>query len=206
MERRELLKIIATFTGAAMIGGDLILSGCKSDVQTDLSFSAKNMTLLDEIGETILPATDTPGAKEAKVAEVMKTVVTDCYTPESQKAFMEGIVQIDKESQKKYSKDFMQLTPEQRKELLNALEGEAKFFNEEVQKSEEPRREKLKKEDKEYDFVSSPRHFYTMMKQLTLLGFFTSEVGMTKALRYLPVPGRYDGAYKIKKGEKAWSL
>ena len=189
-----------------MIGGDLLLSGCKSDVQTDMTFSAKNMTLLDEIGETILPATSTPGAKEAKVSEVMKTVVTDCYTPESQRAFMEGMVQIDKESQKKYTKDFMQLNREQKEELLNVLEAEAKTFNEKQQKSDEPRREKLKKEDKEFDFVPAPRHYYTMMKQLTLLGFFTSEVGMTKALQYLPIPGRYDGAYKMKKGEKAWSL
>ena len=64
-----------------MIGGDLILSGCKSEVSTDLTFSAKNLTLLNEIGETILPKSDTPGAKDANVAEVMKTVVTDCYTP-----------------------------------------------------------------------------------------------------------------------------
>jgi hypothetical protein len=204
MERRELLKIIATFTGAAMIGGDLILSGCKSEVSTDLTFSAKNLTLLNEIGETILPKSDTPGAKDANVAEVMKTVVTDCYTPESQAAFMQGIAQMDKESQKKFSKDFMSCTPEQRTELLLALEEETKTYNEAQNKKDDPRREALKKEDKEFNFVSSPKHYYTMMKQLTLLAFFSSEEGMTKALRYLPIPGKFDGAYKYVKGEKAF--
>ena len=205
MERRELLKIIATFTGAAMIGGDLLLSGCKSDVSADLTFSPKNLALLNEIGETILPKTDTPGAKDANVAEVMKTVVTDCYTPASKDAFMNGMVQIDKESQTRFSKDFMSATPEQRTELLVALEEEAKTYNEAQNKKDDPRREQLKKEDKEYDFVSSPKHYYTMMKQLTLLAFFSSEEGMTKALRYLPIPGKYDGAYKYVKGEKAFS-
>ena len=204
MERRELLKIIATFTGAAMIGGEFLLSGCKMDPSDAVAFDTQQMALLDEIGETILPATKTPGAKDAKVAEVMKTVVTDCYTPESQKAFMDGIVQIDKESKKKFRKNFMEASPEQRAELLNALEEEAKKYNEEVDKKDEPRREELKKKDKEFDFVSSPKHYYTMMKQLTLLGYFSSEAGMTKALRYLPIPGRYDGAYKYTKGEKAF--
>ena len=204
MERRELLKIIATFTGAAMIGGDLLLSGCKSDVAEAPSFSESTMSLLNEIGETIIPKTDTPGAKDANVAEVMKTVVTDCYTPESQAEFMKGIENIDKESKKRFSKKFMELSVKQREELLTGLEEEAKKYNDEQNKKDDPRREKLKKEDKEYDFVSAPRHYYTMMKQLTLLAFFSSEAGMTKALRYLPIPGKYDGAYKYTKGEKAF--
>jgi hypothetical protein len=51
-----------------------------------------------------------------------------------------------------------------------------------------------------------PNHYFSMIKQLTLLGYFTSEVGATKALRYIPVPGKYDGNYPYKKGDRAWAL
>lgn len=204
MERRELLKVIALFTGAAMVGGEFLLSGCKSDLTEAPTFSESTMALLNEIGETIIPKTDTPGAKDANVAEVMKTVVTECYTPASQAAFMEGIVQIDKESKKKFSKNFMEMTIPQREELLTSLEEVANKYNDEQNKKDDPKREEMKKKDREFDFVSSPRHYYTMMKQLTLLAYFSSEEGMTKALRYLPIPGKYDGAYKYTKGEKAF--
>ena len=51
----------------------------------------------------------------------------------------------------------------------------------------------------------NPNYYYTMMKQLTLLGYFNSKEGATQALRYLPVPGKYDGSYPYKKGDKAWA-
>jgi hypothetical protein len=50
-----------------------------------------------------------------------------------------------------------------------------------------------------------PAHYFTMMKQLTLWGFFTSEPGATKALRYVAVPGKYEGCIPYKKGDKAWA-
>jgi hypothetical protein len=43
------------------------------------------------------------------------------------------------------------------------------------------------------------------MKQLTLFCFFTSKPGMTQALRHQQVPGRYDGAFPYKKGDRAWA-
>jgi hypothetical protein len=56
------------------------------------------------------------------------------------------------------------------------------------------------------EFNSAPLHYYTMIKQLTLFGYFTSETGMKQTLRYLPVPGKYDGAFPYKKGDKAWAI
>ena len=48
-------------------------------------------------------------------------------------------------------------------------------------------------------------HYFTLMKQLTLFSFFTSEVGATKALRYVSIPGRYDGDMPYQKGDRAWA-
>lgn len=205
MDRRELLKMIAVVTGGAVIGGELFLTGCKTGAKADAGFTASNISLLDEIAETIIPATNTPGAKAAKVGEFMKVMVTDCYTQAQQDAFMKGISTIDEACKKMHRKPFMDCTPEQRNSFLVSLEKEAKEFNKEAEEKDKPQREEFEKKGRKYDFVASPRHYYTMMKQLTLLGFFTSKTGMTETLRHIPVPGKYDGAFPYAIGDKAWA-
>lgn len=205
MDRRELLKMIAAITGGVVIGGEVFLSGCKSEDKTTGILSGKNISLLDEVAETIIPATNTPGAKAAKVGEFMNVMVTDCYTKEQQDAFIKGLTSLEEACKKANSKSFAECTPEQRHDLLVSLEKEAKEFNKTVQEKDKPRQDELKAKDKSYDFVPSPLHYYTMMKQLTLLGFFTSKTGMTETLRHVPVPGKYDGALPYVKGEKAWA-
>ncbi len=205
MDRRELLKMIAVLTGGAVIGGDLFLSGCKAGVKNDAGFTAANILLLDEIGETIIPAGKTPGAKAAQVGNFMKVMVTDCYTQEQQDAFIKGIISLEEAGKKMNSKSFMDCTPQQRHYLLVSLEKEAKEFNKNVEEKDKPQKEAFKQKERPYDFVASPRHYYTMMKQLTLLGFFTSKTGMTETLRHNAVPGKYDGAFPYAKGDKAWA-
>ena len=197
--------MIALATGTAVIGGELFLTGCTSGAKTEVGFTPANISLLDEIAETILPATSSPGAKAAQVGEFMKIYVTDCYTQASQDAFTKGVGDLEDACNKMNSKGFMDCTPEQRRDLLISLEKEAKEYNKEQEEKDKPGHEELKKQDKEHDFVASPRHYYTMMKQLTLLGFFTSKQGATEALRYVPVPGKYDGAFPYKKGDKAFA-
>lgn len=205
MERRELLKMIAVLTGGALIGGDVFLSGCKTSAKKGTGLlSADDIALLDEVGDTIIPTTDTPGAKAAKVGEFMNVYVGDCYRADQQKAFTEGLVTLNKACDKQFGKDFTKLSAAERTTLLTALEKEAKDYNQQVTDKEKAAREQAKKDMKE--FYGAPLHYYTMIKQLTLMGYFTSEIGMTKALRLLPVPGKYDGAYPYKKGDKAWSI
>ena len=205
MDRRELLKMIALATGSAVIGGEFFLSGCTSGTKTEAGFSPANISLLDEVGETILPATSTPGAKAAQVGQFMKMYVTECYSQAEQDQFGKGIVALQETCQKKFSKSFMDCTPEQRSELLTGLEQEAKKYNSEQIEKDKPTYEDLKKKNQWDKFVASPVHYYTMMKQLTLLGFFTSKEGATQAMRHVAVPGHYDGALAYKKGDKAYS-
>ena len=195
MNRRELIQQIALLTGGVFIGGDLLLSGCKSGTRSELGFTTAAIALLDEVGETIIPATQTPGAKAAQVGEFMKVMVTDCYTPKDQAAFAKGIIELDTACQKMFGQGFMKCTPEQRRDLLIALEKEAKAFNESLKKSNEGKPEEGRE----------PLHYYTMMKQLTLFGFFTSKTGATETLRHIAVPGKYDGAYAYKPGDRAWA-
>jgi len=212
MDRRELLKMIAVVTGGVVIGGEVFLTGCKTGAKTaDAGFTAANITLLDEVGETIIPATTTPGAKAAKIGEFMKVIVTDCYTEKQQTAFTNGISALEEACKKANGKGFMECTPQQRHDFLVGLEKEAKEFNTKRDATDKPLKEAHDKANStlawkdQKEWEGSPSHYYTMMKQLTLWGFFTSETGAKETLRYLPVPGKYDGAVPYTKGEKAWS-
>lgn len=188
MDRRELLKMIAVVTGSAFIGGEFLLSGCKANDAKlgGVAFSEEDITFLDEVGETILPKTKSPGAKDAAIGSLMKIMVDDCYTKENQQVFHEGIKKLDEACKKTHNTSFLKATPEQRTSLLVTLDKEAKEFQNAKKKEE-------------------PSHYFTMMKQLTLFGFFTSKPGATEALRHIPVPGKYDGNYPYKKGDKAWA-
>lgn len=189
MNRREAISSVAILLGGTLIGAEAFMSGCKtSDMKsaTGFSLTKDDIAYLNEIAETILPATNTPGAKEAKVGEFMNVYAKDCYEEKDQTIFLEGLKKLDDASKKKSGKGFMDSTPQQRHELLVDLDKEAKDY------------QKAKKE-------TDPNHYFRMMKELTLLGFFTSEVGATKALRYVAVPGKYEGTIPYKKGDKAWA-
>jgi hypothetical protein len=203
MDRRELLKMIALVTGGVVIGGDVFLTGCKSPGKPDVGFTPANISLLDEVGETILPATSSPGAKAAEVGKFMQVYVTDCYNERQQQAFTNGLSALEEASKKMNGKSFVESTPQQRHDLLLSLENEAKEYDKKITVEEQEQRDQAKKEMKEFE--SAPSHYYTMIKQLTLLGFFTSKAGATQALRHVAVPGKYDGAYPYKKGDKAWA-
>ena len=193
MNRREALSRVAILTGGAVLGAEAFLSGCKTNTK-GVSFSKDDIAFLNEVAETILPATNTPGAKEAKVGEFMTVMVNDCYEAKDQAIFMEGMKKLEEASKKLNNKSFMESTPAQRNTLLVALDKEAK---EAAAKAAD---EKQANPTKEF-----PKHYFTMIKQLTLSGFFTSEVGATKALRYVAVPGKYIGSFPYKKGDKAWA-
>jgi hypothetical protein len=211
MDRRELLKMIALLTGGAVVGGEVFLTGCKTGAKTDAGFTASNIALLDEVGETIIPATATPGAKAARIGEFMKIMVTDCYTEKEQAVFNKGIASLEETCKKANNKSFMECTPQQRHDFLVTLEKEAKAYNKKRDEEDKPFREANEQKNStiswkdQKEFVGAPSHYYTMMKQLTLLGFFTSKTGMTETLRHIAVPGKFDGAMPYVKGDKAWA-
>lgn len=187
MNRREAISRVALLLGGTVLGAELFLSGCKAQTaSTSALFSDTDVSFLDEIAETILPATDTPGAKEAKVGEFMMRIVQDCYEEPEQAVFLGGMKLVESNCIEKFGTPFMKCTPEQRLELLTELDQEQMLYQEEKTGGEPP-------------------HYFRMMKELTMWGFFSSEVGATKVLRYLEVPGRFDGCAPYKKGEKAWA-
>lgn len=225
MERREALQRVAIILGGTVLGASAFLAGCRSadsDLGKEANFNPADIAFLDEVAETIIPTTNTPGAKAAKVGAFMALMVTDCYTERDQKVFREGMRTLDKASQKKFDKTFMTASGEQRLTLLNEVDKEMKDDNERqrkerevnIQKEEEEKEEQKQNATQESEKSSleklqdkskeaPARHYFRMMKELTLLGYFTSEIGQTQALRYNLVPGRYEGCVPYKKGDKA---
>jgi hypothetical protein len=182
MERKEAIQYISLLLGGTLVGANSFLTGCKTTDRQALSEG--DIPYLDEIAETILPATKTPGAKAAKVGQFMIVMVNDCYDEKEQKIFRDGMDKINEEANVKFGKRYLDITPAQRHELLVQIDNEQKKYT------------KHKKEDEAI-------HYFRMMKELTLLGYFTSEQGCTQAKRYMPLPGKYIGCVPYVKGEKA---
>lgn len=187
MDRREAVQYISLLLGGTLVGADAFISGCKSpDAKGGKEFTPEEIAYLNEIADTILPPTKTPGAKAANVGAFMPIMINDCYVEKDQKSFREGMKTINDLADKQYNKEFMQLDPQQRHDLLVGIDKEQKEYT------------KTKKED-------DPAHYFRLMKEITLLGYFTSEIGCTQARRYVPVPGRFDGCIPYKKGDKAFA-
>ncbi|RDV16388.1 gluconate 2-dehydrogenase subunit 3 family protein [Pontibacter diazotrophicus] len=187
MNRREAISAVAWLMGGTLISADLLVSCTSRKLEVGDLFQQEQVALLNEVGDTILPATSTPGAKAANVGEFMAVMVRDCYAPEDQQIFVEGITKLNEASDNEFGKNFMELNPQQRTTLVRALDAEQQ---EQMRTKEE----------------GAPNHYFRMIKELTLLGFFSSEVGATQALRFEAVPGRYDGCMPYKKGDRAWAV
>ena len=188
MDRRKALQNITLLVGAGALAGTMALPGCKSAPKKAEDLSQEDtIAFMDEIAETIIPKTDTPGAKEAAVGAFMAVMVQDTYTKEDQQRFIDGLNKINQASENEFKKEFMNLTAEQRTALLTKIDKEAGEYN-------------TNREE------GSPPHYFTYFKDLTVLGYFTSEPGATKALRYVSVPGRFEGCIDYKQGDKAWAL
>ena len=186
MNRREALKSVVLVMGGTMVGANVILTGCAPDKQIEgLDFSEEELAYMDEIGEAIIPATDTPGAKAAGIGTFMAMMVKSTYTEEQQKSFINGLNKLRNDFDTANGKDFMVASVEERTSFLNQVNKVA--MNPAAEGNEDDK-------------------YILMIKDLTLLGYFTSEVGATQALRYVETPGKYDPCIEYKKGDKAWAI
>ena len=238
IDRREMIRRVGFILGGVtFVGGTSLLSACEKEHRVVQAgdqvgqFSKADMDFLDEVADTILPPTKTPGAKAARVGPFMAVMVTDCYDAKEQKIFRDGMKQLDDACRKANNTSFMSATPQQRLSLLETLDKEQKTYSDAVDAA---RRKKpnvadtaklaeTKKADahlndqrKEGSLGSdigaataitadSPTHYFRMVKELTLLGYFTSEIGCTQAQRYAETPGKYDPCVPYKAGDKAWA-
>jgi len=192
INRREALRKTALMMGAAISSSALagLLQGCKTTPELTYVpqfFTEDQGRIVMEVAEIIIPKTDTPGAKDVGVPGFIDTMLKDCYKKEDQDRFLEGLTAFDEEAKKAYGDSFIYCKPEQQVELVTKVHAAA------IAEA---------KENKE-----AKRPFILMTKELTLLGFFTSEPGATQVLQYIAVPGAYKGCVPLAEAGngKTWA-
>ena len=155
----------------------------------------------------IIPKTATPGAKDAGVGSFIEMMLKDCYKPAQQESFAKGLTDLEGASKKANGKSFVESSQEQKTAILTQFQQAAKdeaMKNEEAKKIVDAETGIAKESKGKKDAPPTP--FFRLMKELTLLGYFTSEQGAKNALAYVQVPGKYVGVVKLVKGQKSWAL
>ena len=217
--REAVLRVTALLGGVALIGGSALITGCRAEKRSASfkPFTTGEIAYLDEIADTILPTTSTPGAKAANTGAFIALMVNDTYSDEDQKIFREGMDKLnDVSKQKNGGKTFMEATPEQRLALLQTLDKEQFDYSEKMRAEGKKKSEEFLAERQQNPptpptvkatqiIEEPPNKYFRMMKELALLGYFTSEIGMTQAQRYVESPGRYDPCVDYKPGQPAWA-
>lgn len=180
LSRREAILRMALLMGASFVTPRLRATDFGTSPTPPAGYTAADFALLDEIGDTIIPPTDVPGAKAVGVGAFMARMVTDCYREEEQRAFRAGMDAIARDFRARFGEDFVGAAAANRTLLLNEINTALR----------QPKTEEGK--------APAPQYFRTM-RELTILGYFTSEVVATSVLPWIEVPGSYDGNVPYRK-------
>lgn len=229
MNRREAVKSVAFLMGGALSATTIgvFLEGCNSTSTKAKGslFTDHQQKLITEVADIIIPTTGTPGAKAAGVGPFISIMVKDCYPDAAQKAFVKGLEDLEKQAEEAYKKGFMELSIAER----NALLGKVRDATVAASKAEKDNLNRLEQAEKDQqktnpaDKAKSPvensgnisilpkdekktePRFFEIIRDLTLLGYFTSEIGATQAYAFVEIPGRYDGCVDLKPGQRVWA-
>ena len=184
MLRRDALKKISLLLGGLSIAPELLAKALANSSATLAQFPADRLAFLAEMADTILPDTDTPGAKAAKVHEFIAVVVQDCMPQEDAAQFWTELDATNDLCKATHGTGFVECTPAQRVAFFTQLQFDAK---------------KAQAAD------PSSRPFFYHLKNLTIGGYFSSEIGATQALAYDPIPGGWIPDMIIDEKTKAWT-
>jgi hypothetical protein len=184
MNRREAIRATTALFGGAWIASNGFLVGCSREraeaAQARGVLSASDQDLIEEIADALLPTTAaSPGAKAAGAGPTMNLLLTDCWEPEKQQRVVDGLKQFRQTSQTKGGGDFSTLGVAKREALLRAIDAEA--------------------------HGKGDAHYFNLVRDLAQWAYFSSEVGMTKARRWIMIPGKFVGCTPLKPGQPAWA-
>lgn len=180
MNRRLALKQLGLVTA-----GVALLPGCMKQAPKPASIALKNIqvnsaqeAVVAEVSETLIPATNMPGAKALNLQQFILRMVDDCQPSESQKDFEAGLKAFEDAVDKKYGKSFDQLSVADRKTFLSELDATAKT-------------------EREEERLSPMSRFYLLTRRYTIQGFASSEYVLTNVLPYNMIPGKFIGCVPI---------
>jgi hypothetical protein len=175
MNRRSSIKnLIIISAGAALLPSCLQDSKKSSINLKNIKIDGKDENILSELSETIIPKTNTPGAKDVSAHLFALMMIDDCYAPAVQDKFIKGLKAFEELSEKKYNKSFQKCTPSERADLLKSIESKN-------------------------NIPENVAFFYNTTKRLTIQAFTSSEYYLTKVHIYQLVPGKFYGCVPVKK-------
>ena len=180
MDRREAIHRIAALMGgtlsAPLVAG--VLNGCQPGPSTEpwtpATLSAEQSELVAQLSEMIIPETDTPGARAAQVNRFIDLLLTDWYPAEERQHFMTGLDEVNGRARRRFGASFLDCSEEEQVHIMTALADEA------------------------ISAEAERKPFFGMVKEMTVIGYYTSEIGQNQELNYRIVPGRYDGCVPLE--------
>lgn len=188
MHRRDAIATLSAVTAHALFPSVVAeASAAQSDQDasggwTPKWLAAERAPMLEALVDTVLPATDTPGARQAGVHVFVDLALRDCYTGAEQKVFIDGLLALAKDARARHGRAFEACSAEERHALLAPLDAAS------------------------YQPDAGPRgSFVRILKDLTIVGFFTSRIGATEVLAYDKVPGGFRGCLDLRPGQKGWA-
>lgn len=200
MQRREVIRVLLGTAAISVLPSDVL--GLLRQVHDQLpatpalkSLNPRQDATVTAMAELIIPQTETPGAKAARVNEFIDLILTEWYDPEDKTRFLSGIDGVNTESRNLFGKDFVDCSPIQQKQLVTALDEELTEMKQADVHA--PRRRRFQK------YAAADKSFFFAMKQLTLVGYFTSEEGAKQALHYEIIPSRHTGCAPIEEEQEA---
>ena len=186
MNRREALRRTALLLGGAVSAPTIaaLLAGCDARAGVNgwspRALNADQAELVATIAEHISPETDTPGARSTGVHRFIDTMLAEYYTLDERRRFLAGLDDVDARARRSGGKSFLRLAPQGQLALLGELDRDA------------------------YAKPATP--FFRTMKELTILGYYTSEPGATRELHHTPVPGRFEGCLPLAQVGRTWAV
>jgi len=173
MQRRSAIKNIAlTISGTIVLPSWANAWNKETIANASSKISASQENLLAEIVETIIPKTDTLGAKDLKVHQFTIKMVADCYDKKSQETFLKGFDLVDVNAKRDFSKTFIDCDGKQKLEILNKMSNSEN---------------------------ADEKGFIRLIKNLTIQGYLNSEYVMTNLRIFEFAPARYHGCVPVKK-------
>lgn len=189
MKRRSAIRL----SFGLVIGGGLGFGGIKGYQlykRPDFRVLEEHQDLLDDLAETIIPATDTPGARDAAVGAFILKMIRDCTDKKTQNNFISGFTDLMARTRENGQTPFGQRSLAERTALLTHFEEQGRPYSGILGKVQ-------------HKLVGDS--FFTTLKKYTVLGYCSSRRGATEGLRYDYIPGRYDGNVPLKPGQRAWA-
>src|SRR5258708_1371375 len=189
MKRRSAIRRFGLIVGgtALCFGGIKVYQLYK---HTGWQLLVEQQGLLDDLAETIIPRTDSPGARDAAVGAFILKMVRDCSNTKSQNNFSRGFAALVDRTRENFAKPFGQCSLSERAAILSHFEKEGRPYPGIFGKLEHQ---------------LAGDSFFTTLKKYTILGYCSSRPGATEGLRYDYIPGRYIGSVPLKPGQRAWA-